>query len=131
MDLLTGLINGVALGSVPFFLNLMGITSDLILWLTLLVISYVISFGSNSLLQITLCKSFNPGTIAKISAFLPGFVGFFLAISYIGFLRWAVEGLLPQDMNDSTKVFISRSFWIFWGAFYGQTISGGFAQSCT
>ena len=129
MDLLTGSINGLALASIPIILSYMNINNSFYLWIILLVLSYVISFAMNAVIQLVNCGSIFPGSIAKKSIFLPVFVTIFLGISYIGFFSWAVEGVLPE-MDSYIKQSISRSFYIFWGAFYGQLLSGGLVQSC-
>ena len=130
MDLLLGSINAFVLGSVPIILSYMNINNNLYLWITLLILSYLLSFGINALIQLVSCGSIFIGSIAKKSLWLPAFVTIFLGLSYIGFLSWAVEGSLPE-MDSYTKHSISHGFYIFWGAFYGQLLSGGLVQSCS
>ena len=130
MDLLSGSINGLVLASVPIILNYMNIHSNLYLWIILIVVSYILAFSLNATVQLIVCKQIYPVSLAKNSLWLPVFVAFFLGLSYIGFLSWAIEGCLPSEMDSFTKQGISHAFYIFWGGMYGQLLSSGFAQSC-
>lgn len=130
MDLVAGFSNGIALGIIPYFLGFLNIRSDIFLWITMIFVSYGLAVAINSIIQLTSCGRLDIKRVAMLSTFLPFFVLIFLGISYIGFLSWAIVGLLPSEMDSNTKQLISRGYWIFWGAFYGQVLAGGFAQSC-
>ncbi len=124
-----GITNGLVLASVPFLLSYINVHNNIIIWIVLIILSYLLSFALNTIIQLINCGTLYPISIAKNSTWIPVFVAIFLGLSNIGFLSWAVEGILP-DMGNFNKQAISRGFYIFWGAMYGQLISGGLVQSC-
>ena len=103
----------------------------LILFGLLPIITYGITCIFNVFIQLIRCGSVQ-GTQVLING-LPGvvFVSILGSIASISsWLRYPVESILPLNFSNSIKKGIAVSFFIFWGAVYGQAIGGSLSQSC-
>lgn len=60
-----------------------------------------------------------------------GLVGFLGGLAQLfGFMRYPVISILPDSFSDEVKKGIAVSFYVFWGAVYGQALGGSLSQSC-
>ena len=111
--------------------NLSSTLKYLILFGLLPIITYGITCIFNVFIQLIRCGSVQ-GTQVLING-LPG-VGFVAVLGSIAsissWLRYPVESILPLNLSYSIKRGIAVSFFIFWGAVYGQAIGGSLSQSC-
>lgn len=94
-------------------------------------ISYAVSIGLNALTQYISCGTVAGEQVALASTMNPMFVlGFSLLSYFLPFLRNFVIAVLPESADETMKKSLSYAFYLLWGGIYGQTFSGGFAQSC-
>lgn len=130
------LVNGLTLAMVlPVAYMFAPIETDqyLFAYLFFLIpaISYAVSLGLNALTQYISCGTVAGEQIAIASAMNPVFVfGFSLVSYFLPFLRNFVIAVLPESADETMKKSLSYAFYLLWGGIYGQTFSGGFAQSC-
>lgn len=85
----------------------------------------------NVFIQMIRCGSINPSQVLINGVPTIFFVGFLGSISYfISILRYPIEVILPLWISEDMKKGIAVSFFIFWGAVYGQAFGGSLSQSC-
>jgi hypothetical protein len=95
------------------------------------LVSFVVSVCLNALTQYISCGTVSGSQIAMASSMNPIFVFVFSLLSYwLPFLRNFVVAVLPESADETMKKSLSYAFYLLWGGIYGQTFSGGFAQSC-
>jgi len=104
----------------------------LILFGILPIVTYGITCIFNIFIQIIRC-----GEVKASQVLINGFpsVGFVAMLGGLaGMSSWVrspVESILPFGFSDDIKKGIAVSFFIFWGAVYGQALGGSLSQSCT
>ena len=103
----------------------------LIIFIIMPVITYGVTCIFNIFIQMIRCGEIN-ATQVMINGFPSvGFVAVLGGLSYFfGFLRSPVESILPVGFQEDMKKGIAVSFYIFWGAVYGQALGGSLSQSC-
>jgi hypothetical protein len=106
-------------------------TIPLIFLVLLPVVSYIVTIIFNIFLQLIRCGKVNASQVLINGVPSVGLVALLgLLSNYISFLRYPVEGILPVSLSDNMKKGIAVSFYIFWGAVYGQALGGSLSQSC-
>lgn len=104
----------------------------LILFGILPIVTYGITCIFNIFIQLLRCGSVNANQVLVNGVPSVGFVALLGGLaSGLGFLRYPVESILPIGFSDDIKKGIAVSFYIFWGAVYGQALGGSLSQSCT
>ena len=117
----------MTLGCSPIF----GRTS--VFWVTFLLWGAFLNFAGNAIIQLTSCDKVNYEHILKNTGWIPGFMLFFLGISYIPFFSSAVEKALPESVHRvGTREVVSytNAYYMFWAGLFGQMLSGGFSSMC-
>jgi hypothetical protein len=95
------------------------------------IITYGMTAIFNVFIQLIRCGSVNAQQVLMNAFPSVALVAIFGALStFIGFLRIPVESLLPSVFDLDMKKGIAVSFFIFWGAVYGQALGGSLSQSC-
>lgn len=96
------------------------------------IVTYCMTCIFNIFIQLIRCGSINGIQIATAAAPSVGFVAVLGGLaSMIGFLRSPIESILPIGLTPDMKKGIAVSFYIFWGAVYGQALGGSLSQSCS
>jgi hypothetical protein len=94
------------------------------------LLSVVLGYGTNCLIQYLSCKKVQwlvqLGRVAIIP--LPQFLMWAL-LYMVPSMRWPIEGLM-QDLTPENKKGFSSGFYAFWMALYTQSIMNGLAQIC-
>ena len=104
-------------------------------YLILLVILPVLTYGITSMfnvfIQMIRCGKIN-GNQVLINGFPSvGLVAVLGGLAQVlGFMRYPVVSILPDSFSDEVKKGIAVSFYVFWGAVYGQALGGSLSQSC-
>jgi DNA helicase TIP49 (TBP-interacting protein) len=85
----------------------------------------------NVFIQLIRCGKIN-GNQVLINGFPSvGLVAILGGIAQLfGFMRYPVISILPDTFSDEIKKGIAVSFYVFWGAVYGQALGGSLSQSC-
>lgn len=95
------------------------------------IITYGMTAIFNVFIQLIRCGSVNAQQVGMNAFPAVVLVGIFGTLaSHLGFLRFPIESLLPALFDVSMKKGIAVSFFIFWGAVYGQALGGSLSQSC-
>jgi hypothetical protein len=144
MGLLIGLMfaNAVIIALIPYigfvsFFNLykMGTTNTYLLlgiYITILIVSYGLSFGSFALIQSETCGSVkNFKQIASNSAIVSGIQGIGMLIAaFVPILRSFVHSILPNWLGHINRESIAYGYFAFWYALFGIAIGGSFSAVC-
>lgn len=94
------------------------------------LISVVLGYGANSLIQYLSCKKVQWILQLERVAIIPLPQFLLWALLYmIPSIRWPIEGLV-QDLPAETKKGLSSGFYAFWIGLYTQSIMNGLAQIC-
>lgn len=103
----------------------------IIIFLILPIVTYGMTCIFNIFIQLIRCGKVN-GQQVFMNAFPSlGFVSVLGGIAHsVGFVRYPVESILPVGFAPDVKKGIAVSFFIFWGAVYGQALGGSLSQSC-
>lgn len=103
----------------------------LILLVILPVLTYGITAMFNVFIQMIRCGKIN-GNQVLINGFPSvGLIAILGGMSQVfGFMRYPVTSILPDSFSDEVKKGIAVSFYVFWGAVYGQALGGSLSQSC-
>lgn len=99
-------------------------------WLIIPVLSYLISFGLLSAVNMSACESINFSLVATSSVFTFVAVIFFLVVSFFGFFKNFIIPILPVSLQAQFGNIAATAFFIFWAGMYGGALGYGFAQSC-
>ena len=94
------------------------------------LLSVVLGFGTNCLIQYLSCKKIQ--WLAQLGrvAIIPLVQWLLWGLLYmIPSMRWPIEGLV-QDLPPETKKGLSSGFYAFWMGLYTQSIMNGLAQLC-
>lgn len=124
------------IGFVSFFnLYKMGTTNTYLLlgiYITILIISYGLSFGSFALIQNETCGSVkNFKQIASNSGIVTGIQAIgMLIVAFVPILRSFVLSILPQWLGCINRESIAYGYFAFWFALFGIAIGGSFSAVC-
>jgi len=103
----------------------------LIMLLLLPVLSWAITCLFNVFIQMIRCGSVNAPQVLINGIPTVGFVALLGGLSQlISIMRYPIEIVLPLTLTPEMKKGIAVSFYIFWGAIYGQSLGGSLSQSC-
>ena len=103
----------------------------LIMLLLLPVLSWAITCLFNVFIQMIRCGSVNAPQVLINGIPTVGFVALLGGLSQlISIMRYPIEVVLPLTLTPDMKKGIAVSFYIFWGAIYGQSLGGSLSQSC-
>ena len=103
----------------------------LIMLLLLPVLSWAITCLFNVFIQMIRCGSVNAPQVLINGIPTVGFVALLGGLSQlISIMRYPIEVVLPLTLTPEMKKGIAVSFYIFWGAIYGQSLGGSLSQSC-
>jgi hypothetical protein len=96
------------------------------------IITYGMTAIFNVFIQLIRCGSVNAQQVLMNAFPSVGLVAVFGGLaSLLGFIRFPIESLLPATFDPLMKKGIAVSFFIFWGAVYGQALGGSLSQSCS
>jgi hypothetical protein len=144
MGLLIGMMfaNAVIIGMFPylFFIssnslyNLLPTNGYILLglYLTIIVVSFFLSFGTFALIQQQNCGSVkNLKQISANSGIVAGIQGIGMLIAaFVPALRSFVSGILPNSLDCITKESIAYGYFAFWYSLFGIAIGGSFSAVC-
>jgi hypothetical protein len=103
----------------------------LILFVILPIVTYGITSMFNVFIQMIRCGKINANQVLMNGFPSVGLVGFLGGLAQLfGFMRYPVISILPDSFSDEVKKGIAVSFYVFWGAVYGQALGGSLSQSC-
>jgi len=103
----------------------------LIMLLLLPVLSWAITCLFNVFIQMIRCGSVNASQVLINGVPTVGFVALLGGLSQlIPIMRYPIEVVLPMTFTPEMKKGLAVSFYIFWGAIYGQSLGGSLSQSC-
>jgi hypothetical protein len=103
----------------------------LILFVILPIVTYGITSMFNVFIQMIRCGKINANQVLINGFPSVGLVGFLGGLAQLfGFMRYPVISILPDSFSDEVKKGIAVSFYVFWGAVYGQALGGSLSQSC-
>ena len=103
----------------------------LIMLLLLPVLSWAITCLFNVFIQMIRCGSVNAPQVLINGVPTVGFVALLGGLSQlIPIMRYPIEVVLPMTFTPEMKKGLAVSFYIFWGAIYGQSLGGSLSQSC-
>jgi len=103
----------------------------LIMLLVLPILSWAITCLFNVFIQMIRCGSVNAPQVLINGVPTVGFVALLGGLSQlIPIMRYPIEIILPMTFTPEMKKGIAVSFYIFWGAIYGQSLGGSLSQSC-
>ena len=100
--------------------------------LAALMISYLSSFGSFTLIQQNNCKGVkNWNQIASNAGLATGIQAIVLFIVWlIPGLRGIVSGLLPPTLDSAILDSVGYGYFTFWASLFGTAIGGSFSGVC-
>lgn len=107
------------------------INSNLLKWLFLPTLGYIITIGFNSFIQNIFCGSINIKQILIGSLSVPIAIILFLILSYFSFVRYPIESAVPSNLRDNYGGIFAIAFYMFWAGMFGESFSSGFSQSCS
>jgi hypothetical protein len=94
------------------------------------LLSLVLGYGVNCLIQYLSCKQVQPLVQLQYVAMVPlPQIAIWGILTYFTSLRWPIEGLV-QESNPEQRKGLSSAFYGFWIGLYTQSIMNGFAQMC-
>ena len=106
------------------------VSFSLLKWILLPTLAFVFSSILNGSLQYITCKSLNIQQILISSSTIILAVIAFLFISSLGFMRSAIDKILPLSVRVSFGTFFAVAFYMFWAGMFGEAFASGFVQSC-
>jgi hypothetical protein len=125
---------GVSLVGISLFLSWLstnyGFNMDLLKWLLLPTLGYLVALGLNMFLQQVSCGKSSITQIAIASSPIPIAILFFLLITLIGFVRAPIESAVPLAYRTQYGQSMALAFYMFWAGMFGEGLAGGFAQGC-
>jgi hypothetical protein len=126
---------GISLFTLTFLLAYLHLNYNfslgLLKWILLPTLGYCITFGFNSFIQSVSCGSINITQIALGSLPVPGFITIFLLLSLMSFVKSPVISAVPPNLRFNYGEIFAIAFYMFWAGMFGESISSGFAQSCS
>lgn len=136
-------LNGILMAALPFgvymggsrVLGLQDPASSsllLILFITTLVVSYLISLGSMAVIQHNSCgKVKNMKQIAGNAGLATVIIILILAFAvYIPGLKGIVTGLFSPTMDPLIAISVGYAYFLFWGSVYGIVVGGYLSANC-
>jgi hypothetical protein len=105
-------------------------SANLLKWLLLPALGYVVALGINSTIQYISCKTIKPGQIAIISSSIPIAIYAFLLLTLISFIRSPIEMAVPESYKAKYGGLFAIAFYMFWAGMFGEGLAGGFSQTC-
>ena len=99
-------------------------------WIVLPVISFVVTFLINIIVQTITCKKTEYPKIASGAILVPVFVLCGLLISLSGLIRSPIESAIPLASRLKYGSLFAIGYYVFWAGMFGEAFSGGFAQAC-
>ena len=106
-----------------------------LIYLILLIILPIVTYGITSMfnvfIQLIRCGKINGNQVLMNGFPSVGLVAILGGLAQLfGFMRHPVTSILPDSFSDEVKKGIAVSFYVFWGAVYGQALGGSLSQSC-
>jgi hypothetical protein len=94
------------------------------------LIVYITSIGFNTLSNYISCNKVEFSRVLKNAVFpAVAVIAMFALLSVFPSMKNPVTAIIPNAL-PTTRDVVGNTFYIFWAAIYGQTISGGFSQIC-
>ena len=125
---------GIALLTITLLIGYLHITykinGNLLKWIVLPTLGYLITIGLNTFIQSISCGSINIKQIAMGSLTVPIAIIFFLVLSLASWIRSPIESAIPFNLRAEYAGIIAIGFYMFWAGMFGESIASGFAQSC-
>jgi uncharacterized MnhB-related membrane protein len=106
------------------------INGNFLKWVVLPVLGYGIAFGINGAVHSSSCKTFNAAQVALGNLSILGAILITLLITLSSFIRSFIEVAVPPVYRNKYGGAIALGFYLFWAGMFGESIAGGFAQSC-
>lgn len=126
---------GISLFTLTFLLAYLHLNYNfslgLLKWILLPTLGYCITLGFNSFVQSVSCGSININQIALGSLPVLGFITIFLLLSLMSFVKSPVISAVPPNLRFNYGEIFAIAFYMFWAGMFGESISSGFAQSCS
>jgi hypothetical protein len=107
-----------------------GINGNFLKWVVLPVLGYGIAFGINGAVHSSSCKTFNAAQVALGNLSILGAILITLLVTLSSFIRSFIEVAVPPVYRTKYGGAIALGFYLFWAGMFGESIAGGFAQSC-
>ena len=108
-----------------------GVSANLLKWLFLPILSYVLTLGINAVIQATSCKTVDITKLASGALTIPVAVFLALLLTLIGFVRAPIESAVPVQYKLKYAGLFAIAFYVFWAGMFGEALAGGLAQACT
>ncbi len=105
-------------------------SANLLKWLILPAIGYMIALGINSATQYISCKTLKLEQIAITSSTIPIAIYVFLLLTLITFIRKPIEMAVPVTYKAQYGGLLAIAFYMFWAGMFGEGLAGGFSQTC-
>jgi hypothetical protein len=126
---------GISLFTLTFLLAYLHLnykfSLGLLKWLVLPTLGYGITIGFNSFVQSVSCGFINIKQIALGSLPVLGAIFGFLFLTLMSFVKSPVISAVPPNLRFNYGEIFALSFYMFWAGMFGESLSSGFAQSCT
>jgi len=110
--------------------NTYGWNPDLLKWVIFPVVSYLVAFGFNTLIQSITCRTVQFPNVALVSLFVPGFILFTFLLTLLSFVRSPIEIALPPSIRSQYGGMVAISFYVFWATMFGEAFSTGYMTDC-
>lgn len=125
---------GVGLFTVALFIGyfntIYSFNANLLNWLLLPTVGYLIALGLNSFIQSVYCGKVNIKQIAIGSVSVPIMILLFLLLCLSSWVRYPVETAVPLEYRAKYASLLAIGFYMFWAGMFGESAASGFAQSC-
>ena len=126
---------GISLFTLTFLLAYLHLNYNfhigLLKWILLPTLGYGITLGFNSFVQSISCGSVNIQQVALGSLPVPGFIIGFLCLTLLMFVKSPVINAVPPNLRFNYGEIFAIAFYMFWAGMFGESLSSGFAQSCS
>jgi hypothetical protein len=107
-----------------------GWNANLLKWLLLPTLGYIVALGMNTLLQYTTCTVVKIEQIALASAPVGIAILGGLLITFLPFIRSPITSILTGSTRLVYGGAYAIAFYMFWAGMFGEAIASGMAQSC-
>ena len=107
-----------------------GWNDNMLKWILLPTLGFLVAFGLNSILQYTTCSTVKLKQVAYGSATVLIFIILGLFMTLVSFVRTPIESIVPLPYKASYGGIYAIAFYMFWAGMFGEAIASGFAQSC-